>query len=92
VVLVEVIEGQKWGYRADHLAFYNLDENHAVVTRRSEVELQAAADRVEEVATEIAAGKFDPKRNFNCRFCAYRSLCPATEKRLYTIGGNERAN
>jgi len=81
---------QKWGYQADHLVLYNLDENNAVVTRRTAVDLQAAQERVQEVAAEIAAGKFDPKPGFNCRFCAYRSLCPATEKRLYSIGGNKR--
>lgn len=81
---------QKWGYKADHLVFYNLDENNAVVTRRSEADLQAAGERVEEVAENIAAGNFDPKPAFTCRFCAYRSLCPATEKRLFTIRGNPR--
>ena len=77
---------QKWGYKADHLAFYNLDENNTVITRRNEGELQAAEGKVEEVAGEIGKGNFDPKPGFNCRFCAYRSLCPATEKRLYDIG------
>jgi DNA helicase II / ATP-dependent DNA helicase PcrA len=83
---------QKWGYKADHLVFYNLDENNAVVTRRSEAELQTASQRVEEVAAAIAAGKFDPKPSFNCRFCAYRSLCPATEKRLYAVSETKRSD
>jgi hypothetical protein len=55
------------------------------VTQRSDAELGAATERVEEVAGAIAAGHFDPKPSFNCRFCAYRSLCPATEKQLYSI-------
>lgn len=79
---------QKWGYKADHLAFYNLDENNSIITRRSEADLQAAEARVEEVAAKIAKGEFDPKPSFNCRYCAYRSLCPATEKRLYDIKSN----
>lgn len=79
---------QKWGYKADHLAFYNLDENNTVITRRSESDLQAAEGTVEQVAAEIAAGHFNPKPTFNCRFCAYRSLCPATEKRLYDVSRN----
>ena len=41
-----------------------------------------AKSRVMEVAENIAAGKFEPKPGFYCRFCAYRNLCPATEKRL----------
>jgi DNA helicase-2/ATP-dependent DNA helicase PcrA len=73
---------QKWGYRADHLAFYNLSENTSVFTHRSETQLQAAKAKVEDVARNIAEGKFDAKPGFSCRFCAYRVLCPATEKRL----------
>jgi DNA helicase-2/ATP-dependent DNA helicase PcrA len=72
----------KWGYSADHLAFYNLSENTSVLTHRSETQLQAAKARVEDVARNIAEGKFDAKPSFSCRFCAYRVLCPATEKRL----------
>jgi DNA helicase-2/ATP-dependent DNA helicase PcrA len=73
---------EKWGYRADHLAFYNLGENTSVFTRRSETQLQEAKAKVEDVASNIAEGKFDAKPSFSCRFCAYRVLCPATEKRL----------
>ncbi|MGA8149707.1 MAG: ATP-dependent DNA helicase [Terriglobales bacterium] len=74
---------EKWNYQADHLVFYNLAENSSVVTRRGEVELRAAQARIGEVAADIAAGKFDPKPSFGvCRLCAYRNLCPATEKRL----------
>jgi DNA helicase II / ATP-dependent DNA helicase PcrA len=76
---------EKWNYQADHLVFYNLAENSAVVTRRGDLELQAARARIGEVAADIAAGKFDPKPSFGvCRMCAYRSLCPATERRLST--------
>jgi DNA helicase-2/ATP-dependent DNA helicase PcrA len=73
---------EKWGYRADHLAFYNLSENTSVLTHRNEAQLQAAKAKVEDVAHNIAEGKFDAKPSFSCRFCAYRLLCPATEKRL----------
>ena len=73
---------EKWGYRADHLVLYNLEGNSPVLTRRTEFQLNEARGRVAEVAGNIAAGKFDPKPGFYCRFCAYRNLCPATEKRL----------
>ncbi|MBZ5573965.1 MAG: ATP-dependent helicase [Acidobacteriia bacterium] len=74
---------EKWGVRADRLVFYNLEENSSVITSRSEVQLQEARLKVEEVAADIAAGKFDPKPSFtSCRLCAYRSLCPVTEKHL----------
>ncbi|MGO9646466.1 MAG: ATP-dependent helicase [Terriglobales bacterium] len=73
---------EKWGYRAEHLAFYNLSENTSVFTHRNEAQLQEAKAKVEDVAHNIAAGRFDAKPSFSCRFCAYRVLCPATEKRL----------
>ncbi len=73
---------EKWGYRADHLVLYNLEGNSPVVTRRNEFQLSEARSRVVQVAESIAMGKFDPKPGFYCRFCAYRNLCPATEKRL----------
>ena len=84
---------EKWGYRTDHLAFYNLGENTCVITGRTDAQLQEARLKVESVAASIAAGQFDAKPSFSCRFCAYRSLCPATEKRLYTISveGNSRS-
>jgi DNA helicase-2/ATP-dependent DNA helicase PcrA len=80
---------EKWAYRADHLAFYNLSENTSVLTHRNETQLQAAKAKVEEVAHNVAEGKFDAKPSFNCRFCAYRVLCPATEKRL---PGSQKSN
>jgi len=73
---------EKWGYRADHLAFYNLEGNSTVVTRRDEGQLLEARARVQEVAKNIGEGKFEAKTGFHCSFCAYRSLCPATEKRF----------
>ena len=73
---------EKWGYHAEHLALYNLEGNSEVVTRRSHQDLEAAKSRVLEVSANVAAGKFDPKPSFNCRFCAYRNLCPATEKQV----------
>lgn len=73
---------EKWGYKAEQVAFYNLSNNSQVSTRRGDVELQEAKARVDEVAECVAAGKFEPKTGFHCGFCAYRSLCPATEKRL----------
>jgi len=74
---------EKWGYETDQLAFYNLEENSLVITRRSEAELQEARFKVEEVARNIADGKFEANPGFHCRFCAYKNLCPATETRIF---------
>jgi DNA helicase II / ATP-dependent DNA helicase PcrA len=76
---------EKWGYHAHHLSFCNLQDNTSAVTQRNDDQLEEAKRKVEDVAASIAAGKFEPKRGFHCGFCAYRNLCPATEKRLYSI-------
>jgi ATP-dependent DNA helicase UvrD/PcrA len=83
---------EEWGYNADQIVFYNLEENSSVVTRRSEAQLQDCKREVEEVARKIAAEEFDAKPGFYCTFCAYRSLCPATEKRLYTISVDKKSS
>jgi DNA helicase-2/ATP-dependent DNA helicase PcrA len=74
---------EKWGYRAERLMFHNLEDNSPVVTRRGEFDLREARERVEEVAENIRAGKFEPASGFHCNWCGYRTLCPATEKRWY---------
>jgi ATP-dependent DNA helicase UvrD/PcrA len=73
---------EKWGYDVSALIFQNLAENVPVVTTRSEAQLLAARDKVEEAAKGIAAGEFQAKPGNHCNFCAYRSLCPAKEKRI----------
>ena len=83
---------EKWGYQADQIVFYNLEENRSVSTRRSDGQLQECRQKVEEVAGKIAAEEFDAKPGFYCTFCAYRTLCPATEKRLYTDNNSKTRN
>jgi DNA helicase-2/ATP-dependent DNA helicase PcrA len=73
---------EKWGYRARHLVLYNLEGNSPVVTHRSDIQLEEAKGRILKVAESVAAGNFEPKPGFYCKYCAYRNLCPATEKRL----------
>jgi RecB family exonuclease len=76
---------EKWGYQAESLVLYNLGENTSAFTTRADSALQGAKLKIEEVAAKVAEGKFDPKTGFHCRFCAYQTLCPATEKRVYSI-------
>ncbi|HYN14736.1 MAG TPA: ATP-dependent DNA helicase, partial [Terriglobales bacterium] len=75
----------KWDYDAERLVFYNLADNTEVASERDPRQLEEACQRVAGVAAQIAAGNFDPKPGFHCGWCAYRSLCPATEERLYQI-------
>src|SRR5215469_10873365 len=78
---------EKWGYRAERLVFYNLEEASAVSTTRERLQLEEAKAKVKEVAERIERGEFNPKPGFHCRFCSYRSLCPATEKPLHQAAG-----
>jgi DNA helicase-2/ATP-dependent DNA helicase PcrA len=73
---------EMWGYHAGRLVFHNLEGNTMISTSRSETEMDAAKLKVKEIAGKIAAGKFDAKSGKQCDWCAYRVLCPKTEKRL----------
>ena len=72
----------KWGYQPEELVLHNLDGNSSVITRRSAIELETAKHRVANVMAQVEAGEFKPLSGSHCQFCAYRSLCPATEKPL----------
>jgi DNA helicase-2/ATP-dependent DNA helicase PcrA len=73
---------QKWGYDVERLVFHNLEGNTQVSTVRRDMQLEEAKFRVIEVAGKIQAGEFQPKPGFHCASCAYRLLCPRTEKRV----------
>ena len=75
---------EKWGYQAERLVFYNLEENSAVTTERGPLQIEEAKMKVLNVAERIAAGQFDPKPGYHCRFCPYRNLCPATERPVFS--------
>jgi len=82
---------EKWGYEAERLVFYNLQENSAVATTRHRLQLEEAKAKVVDVADRIAAGEFDAKPGYHCRFCPYRNLCPATEKPMYAVPAKQAA-
>lgn len=76
---------KKWGYEAERLVFHNLEGNIQVSTVRSSQQLEEAKFRVIDVAGKIQAGEFPAKAGFHCASCAYRLLCPKTEKRVPQI-------
>jgi len=80
--LYAIAAREEWGYTVDALVFHNLENNIPVVSTRTEAQLLAARETVQEAAAGIAAGDFraNPKRH--CSFCAYRSLCPEMEKQI----------
>ena len=76
---IYALASRSMGFAADSLVIVNLANCSAIESRRSEKELAAEEARVAEAAANIAAGNFDPTPGRHCRFCSYRSLCPATE-------------
>jgi DNA helicase II / ATP-dependent DNA helicase PcrA len=80
--LYAIAAEEKWGYKVGALVFYNLEDNVPVSTARSDADLLDARQRVQKAAEGIAAGNFDARPGMHCDFCAYRSLCPAREKRV----------
>jgi DNA helicase-2/ATP-dependent DNA helicase PcrA len=68
------------GKRAERLIFHNLENNAAICSTRSDGELAAIKLKIEAVAAAIAQEKFEPRPGFQCHYCPYRNLCPATEK------------
>jgi len=79
-----------WGRRAERLIFYNLENNTAVFTTRSEAELEEVKNKVAEIAGKIARGEFEAKPGYQCRLCPYRNLCPETEKVVAVAGKRGR--
>ncbi len=69
-----------FGEHADRLIFHNLENNMEVCTTRTDGELEAAKLRVQKAAEGIARGEFAAKPGYQCSYCPYRNLCPATEK------------
>jgi DNA helicase II / ATP-dependent DNA helicase PcrA len=78
------------GKRADQLIFHNLENNTPVVTARNDAQLEEAKMRVRKAADGIAQGKFAAKPGYQCSYCPYRNLCPATEK-MVAMGQKEKA-
>ena len=76
---------QKWGYRASVLALQNLEDGSMPVTTRDEITLREVAEKIREVAEEIATGEFPPTPGRHCSWCGFRNLCPATEKNLAVL-------
>jgi len=80
-----------WGYDAEKLVFYNLNDQSEGETSRDASQLEATRDKVREVAAAIASGDFSPKPGKNCSYCDFRELCPATEQKLYSIASAQAA-
>jgi DNA helicase-2/ATP-dependent DNA helicase PcrA len=74
-----------WELIPEALVFFNLETGAAIETRRTREQLREVEEQVRGVSEHIAAGEFAAKPGRHCRWCAYQTLCPATEQRVYTI-------
>jgi RecB family exonuclease len=74
-----------WELIPEALVFFNLETGAAIETRRTREQLREVEEQVRGVSERIAAGEFAAKPGRHCRWCAYQTLCPATEQRVYTI-------
>ena len=73
---------ETWGYHVDRLVFHNLDGNTQIGTQISDVKIEEAKVKVRTIAEKITDGQFEPKPGFHCSWCAFRVLCPKTERRI----------
>ncbi|MGH9431579.1 MAG: RecB family exonuclease, partial [Terriglobia bacterium] len=62
------------------LTFYNLTDNRAVSSVRTEEKLRESLDELRAVAREIRDGAFEANPGFHCRWCSFVSICPAHEQ------------
>ena len=62
------------------LTFYCLSNNQPVHTVRTEQDLKAVKAEILAVAERIRQSHFPPLPGFACKFCDYRSICPAHEE------------
>ena len=83
--LYAIAAAEKWGYTPERLVFHNLDGNSAISTTRDKSQLEEARLEVETIAAKIANGNFGPTPGRHCTSCAYRLLCPQTEKRVAEV-------
>lgn len=68
---------------ARELVLFNVQDNSEAIAGRTPKQLESARQKIEDAAQGIANGEFEPRPGQNCRWCDYKSLCPATEQRVY---------
>ena len=84
-----------WGEVPQALVIYNLEDNSETVSTRTSGALASLECKVEEVADGIRqsleGGFFEARPEFHCKWCDFRSVCPAREQRLYSIARGANA-
>jgi DNA helicase-2/ATP-dependent DNA helicase PcrA len=65
------------------LVLINVQDNSYAVAGRTAKQLDTARQEIADAAEGISRGEFDPSPGSHCRWCDYKSLCPATEQRVF---------
>jgi DNA helicase-2/ATP-dependent DNA helicase PcrA len=65
------------------LVLVNVQDNSHAVAGRTAKQLDTARQEIEDAAEGISRSEFDPTPGSHCRWCDYKSLCPATEQRVF---------
>lgn len=68
------------GLEPQGLIFYNLTNNQAVASVRTQKELEAVQQKILSVAEQIRQMIFPPAPGFACRYCDFVPICPAHEE------------
>jgi DNA helicase-2/ATP-dependent DNA helicase PcrA len=76
---------RQWDYEVKRMTFHNLQNNSRMEVVPTPTMLATAEEKIRKTAQALRNGDFRPKPGFQCKFCGYRELCPATEEKLYTI-------
>ena len=71
---------REMGLEPVRLSLYYLTNNQVVSTVRSAKQLDAAVEKIREVADQIRAQRFEPSPGFACKWCDYVPICPAHEE------------
>ncbi len=71
---------QQLGLDPQGLIFYNLTNNQAVASVRTQKELEGVQQKILAVAEEIRRMVFPPTPGFVCRYCEFVPVCPAHEE------------
>ena len=67
------------------MSFYNLEDNSLGTTTPNQSDLVKIESQVQDVANKIRGGRFEAKKGYQCKQCAYRVICPAHEEKNVTF-------
>jgi putative RecB family exonuclease len=74
----------------ERLTLYNFTANQAFSFSPQENNAKRALEKVRDVAARIRAGEFAARPGYHCRYCDYRSVCPAFEQSFILAGSSEQ--